>query len=227
MALLKLGAIVTQVSGKVGGQSFGTSGSHSTLKNIGTSSNKRTVKQMGQRNKTSTVSSLWRSLTAVQKQSFADEAPNYKYTNRIGELSTYSAFNLFQKLNQGRLLIVESVIKTCPSFVALTTPPITFNNHSVARFSVWAAAVYPLQKYVISATPPLSTGISNPHKYFKKMDIATNAELAATFDFGDKYYETYGSPSVGSQVFVGLTPVIIANGYQTGIMDFTSEIVEP
>ncbi|MCP4178121.1 MAG: hypothetical protein GY756_10170 [bacterium] len=226
MALIKTGAIVTHISGKLGGQSFASSNGNSYIKNIGCNSRKATSKQLAQRNITASISSKFRNLTPAQIATFDAERNNYPYKNRLGITSYYPAVNLFQKLNQGRVSIGEPILLNCPAYTSVYNTTFQFYNHAANRFTILGQGVFPLQKYLIYATNGLSPGIQNPEKYFKKITLITNAQLTAGYDFLSEYEAVFGPALVGSKVFLGICPVVISTGFMTGIKSYVSEIVD-
>lgn len=225
MALIKLGALITEISGKIGGQSFGHGNGGTYLKNNGSQINTRTNKQLKQRNNTALISSTWRQLSTVQKDSFKREAINYPYTNRIGETKYYSGFNLFQKFNQNRILINESIILKCPGFDSLSNPTINIDSYGSSFFNVSATATSKKDKYLIFATPGISPGIDNPFKYFKLVKVATASDLVAPLDIYREYFSVFGQYQENNAVFVGIKAVKIDSGNDGGIVSTAKAII--
>lgn len=98
MAIIKLGALVTQISGKIGGQTLGTSFTGSYIKNSGTPRKSLTNLQRSKMTRMATTAQAWRQLTEPQRQIFRDASPQYSYINRVGETKFYSGFAIFTKL---------------------------------------------------------------------------------------------------------------------------------
>lgn len=98
MALIKLGALVTRISGKIGGQTLGTSFTGSYIKNSGTPRKSLTPLQRSKMTQMATTAQAWRQLTEGQRQLYRDASPQYPYINRVGETKFYSGFSIFTML---------------------------------------------------------------------------------------------------------------------------------
>ena len=85
MALIRLGGLVTAISGKIGGQTLGTSASGSYIKNSGTPRKTITILQRSKMAQMSVTSQKWRELTDMQRQIIdcLDTAP--LHINQIAE----------------------------------------------------------------------------------------------------------------------------------------------
>lgn len=225
MALIKLGALITEISGKIGGQSFGHGNGGTYLKNNGSQINTRSSKQLKQRNNTALISSKWRDLTTKQKDTFKSEAINYPYTNRIGETKYYSGFNLFQKFNQNLLLINEALITNCPPFETLSNPSINIDSYGRSFFNISAKGTNSKDKYLIFATPGLSPGIGNPFKYFKLVTVLDNRDLSRPYNIYNMYFNIFGQYQENNAVFIGIKAVNINTGNNSEITSTDSVII--
>lgn len=122
MALIKLGAFITQISGKVGGQSFATGRGGSYIKNIGSYTTKKTALTSSKLTNFSFLAGQWRLLSQEKRDAWANSALDFPYTNRLGELKEYSGYVLFIKFNGSLVQVGQDPIFDAPrpqSFVPL------------------------------------------------------------------------------------------------------------
>lgn len=114
MALIKTSALVSDISGKVGGNVFARNRAGAYVRQFTKPTNPNTPAQAGVRGIFGTNASAWRDLSAAQKQSFNEAAPNYPYTNRMGETAYYSGQGLYSRVNTLAMLSgldrIESMI---------------------------------------------------------------------------------------------------------------------
>ncbi len=99
MALIKLGAIVAAISGKVSGNVFSHNKGGAYVKGWTKPTNPQTVIQQSWRSVFSSISSEWRSLTNNQRSSWEASALIRPVTNRMGETKYLSGYGLYMKQN--------------------------------------------------------------------------------------------------------------------------------
>lgn len=114
MALIKTGSIVTQISGKVGGQSFGHGRGGSYLKNIGSYITNRSSPVLASRSVFASVSGYWRSLTTAQKTAWKESALLHPYTNRVAQTKYLSGFNYFMQVNVPLVTAGQDILEDPP-----------------------------------------------------------------------------------------------------------------
>lgn len=72
--------------------------------------------------------------------------------------------------------------------------------------------------FIVSATGPLSAGVSRPSKgEFRLLDSVSPA-ATSPLAFGGKFFNVFGLPSVGSKVFISVKPVSAAGIAGTAIV---------
>ncbi len=100
MALIKLGTLITDIRGSVGGVVFSRNRSGAIARQRTTPINPKTALQSAIRAILSFVSQLWRTgTTAAQKTDWATYAANVPAKNKLGEVIRLSGFNQFVKSN--------------------------------------------------------------------------------------------------------------------------------
>ena len=225
MALFQTGAIVTKISGKIGGQSFGSSKSGNYIKNVGSVINPRTQSQAQIKNRISSISQLWRTLTYSQNKSFEGKTQIYPYTNRVGQTAYYSGYNLFQKMNQGLLNIGLEPILSCPDPSVLYPPNISIKNSNSVVLEVEDQNASDSFIYQVYATPAVSSGISNPYKYFRKIANISDLELSVGVNIMPAYVAKFGKLTQGNNIFLMVLATSVINGYSTPKNNFVQTVI--
>ncbi len=225
MALVKLGAFITDVSGKIGGQVFNTSRYGVTIKNIGSSSNVPTASQQKIRIDTGNLSQLWRGLTDVQRNSFDRETGKYPYINRVGETKFYAGYQLFYKMNQGRIALGLSIVNENPVFGINAERRLDSLDIDSRSMVVKVLNNDNNNSYVLYASNSLSPGINNGKKYVRSLGVFSGLALENGLDIINNYNSVFNSPVAGQRVFVGVKTFFSQNGYSTGNINISSSIV--
>lgn len=207
MALLKMGAIVTQISGKVGGQTFGIGKSGQYLKNTGSYINARTPKRTGINSLLISVTSFWRTLTNAQRLAWSAASASFPYTNRLGIVSFYSGFNLFTKFNVNRLL-TKGVILLLPPPVTVVAQPVAFTMVVTSNtFVVQGNPVDASVEYLIYCTPSLSPGLSKNRSQLRLVGFVTDIQLSAGFDLINLYLGVFEAPLKDQKIFLEIKAI--------------------
>lgn len=121
MALLKMGAIVTALSGKIGGQTIGISRFGQYIKNTGTYINQATPKRKKANAFLAVLTSHWRKVKQGDKDAWTALAPAIPYINRLGNSVVYSGFNLFVRWNYN-VVLINKAIQDAPLPLSILTP---------------------------------------------------------------------------------------------------------
>ena len=212
MAILRLGAIITQISGKVGGQSFVNGAQGTYLKNIGNQTKQPTTAQNVVRSKTAYLMQSWKTLNNSQKQSWIDQVGNYQFKNRIGEIHNYNAFQIFMLLNQGRLTINQSINKIASNKILIEPSSFQMLDKSanVLRMELTTNGIG--QSVAIWMTSSLGHGVTNVNNRFRKVYSTTQHTGVVSFDLAGKYEEVFGTLKPNSRIAVVVQDYITSSG---------------
>ncbi len=207
-ALIKTSALVSAVSGKVGGNVFARNSSGPYVRSWAKPVNPNTAKQQAVRASFATLISSWKNLTKAQQQLWADMPPQYPYVNRLGKTSTYTGQQLYNHLNMNLLVVGQS---------ALSAPlvPQTFTSTGINAFdSVLTAGVLTqsdltldtapssTEATVVEITSSLSGGITKPAKgAFKQVVVLAGSAATVDIDLVAAYIALYGSPELATSIF--------------------------
>lgn len=212
MALIKAGALVTQFSGKIGGQLFGTGRSGDYIKNIGsyvkftTQNRKKVLVQF------SFVSQLWRTLTNEQRLSWNAASNNFPYINRVGDQKKYSGFNLFVKFNGQLVAIGGSPSLVAPSPVSFDPPLDLDITSALGSLDVSAVSVSDNAMYMVFMTGSGSIGRSSSGLNFFLITVLSQADIEAGATIISKYSETLGVPQNRALIHWTIKAVDISTG---------------
>lgn len=212
MAKIKFGMMMTDASGKLGGQVFSKNRGGSYVRTKSTPVNPQSVAQMGVRGLFASISSRWSTLTQAQRDSFLGFVGDYAKTDIFGDLRNPSGKNLFQKLNQNALLSGQTALNVCVAPLAVPFANVQSALGSVAgtSFDVLTAGVTTGSKLVFWGTPSLSQGTKFVKNKLRQVSVAVGNAGIATDIYAD-YVAKFGTPAVGANIFVGVR-VVNTNG---------------
>jgi hypothetical protein len=94
-----ISSIITEASGSVAGSTYSRNANGAYIRNRSIPTNKNTSAQKVSRARFATAAQDWRDLNEAQRQTFADQAKNYPYKDKLGQTKTYTARQLNAKLN--------------------------------------------------------------------------------------------------------------------------------
>lgn len=206
---VKFGMIVTDGSGKLGGQVMSSNRGGKYIRTKVTPSNPQTVAQQNVRAIFSSLSTAWAGLTEAQRLSWNGAVADYSTTDIFGDLKNPSGFNLFMKLNGNLATIGVAPLSVAPSKDEV---PYTLLGSAVADVSsttfilTFAGAEYDTTPVFITATPPLSAGKSNVKSEFR--GIGYSNSTLGDLDIWALYVAKFGVPPVGANITVGVEPII-------------------
>lgn len=212
MAKIKFGMMMTDASGKLGGQVFAKNRGGNYVRTKVTPSNPQSVAQMAVRGIFASISSRWSALTEAQRATFNNFVSSYAKTDIFGDLRNPSGKSLFQRLNQNLLISEQAEIDVCVS--PLEVP---FSNLAGATFSVAGnsleietAGNTTGSKIVVWATPKLSKGTTFVKNQLRQLQVFAGGN-GQTLDAYAAYIAKFGVPIVGDNIYFGVK-VINANG---------------
>lgn len=216
MAKFTPGAIISEIRGTIASTTFSKNAAGAIIRNRVKPINRNSNAQNIQRQIFATISSAWRGLTQVQRNSWIEATPDFPYQDSLGQTKQLTGAQLHQKLNLNRLLIGEAMIPTAPpqtSFpefnigaVAATTSTFTVTFTPDPVPAGFALMVY--------ATRPLSAGIDfvskSDFRLIQFLDPADASPADIFTDYTAKVSALTGQS--GKKVFVEIALVEVASG---------------
>jgi hypothetical protein len=222
MALVKYGAIVAEIRGKESGVVFSRNAYGAYVRNKTSPINPQTSFQQQQRAYMGAVAQQWSGLTEGQKAAWGLLGEQVVRTNRLGDQTQYTGFNLFMRCNRNRSILGLAIITepvTPPALPALQLdrPTIQGTDGGISVFTIGFTPT-PIGEgiqLVVDATPPVLTG----RRFFKNMFrliTVSNANAATNLSIISAYNTRFTlTAPVGAVVAVRVRLVHTSSGFDT------------
>lgn len=225
MAKIKFGMMLTDASGKLGGQVFSKNRGGSYVRTKVTPLNPQTTAQTTVRGIFASISSAWSSLGEGDRQSFNNLVNDYARTDVFGDLRNPSGKALFQRLNQNLEISGQAQIEVCvpPTAVPFANVVSADGDVSSTTFDVVTAGDTTGSQVVVWATPRLSQGTTFVKNKLRQLEVFAGGS-ALTFDIQASYEAKYGRPLEGDNIYVAVR-VINANGQASPLETIKAVIV--
>lgn len=225
MAKIKFGMMMTDASGKLGGQVFSKNRGGSYVRTKVTPLNPQSTAQMSVRGIFASISSSWSALLEGQRATFNNFVSDYARTDIFGDLRNPSGKNLYQRLNQNLAISGQASISVCvsPSEVPFANVQSADGDISNTEFIVNTQGETTDSKLVIWATAPLSQGTSFVKNKLRQIAVVDGGS-AIQADVWAEYVAKFGTPTAGANIFVGVR-VINANGQASPLETIKATIV--
>ena len=217
MAKIKMGSIVTDMSGKLGGHVYAKNKGGNYVRTKATPSNPQTPAQMSIRGIFASISSGWSALTDAGRESFNGFVSSYGRTDIFGDLRNPTGKALYQRLNNNLAVSDQALLSACVAPIVVPFANLVGANASVAGadFNAILDGVTTGSKVLIFATPSLSKGTKFVKNRLRLVSVSAGS-VAADFDFKSEYVAKFGALTVGANIYVGVK-VINANGQASPI----------
>lgn len=196
MALIKLTAIVDNISGKLNGTVFAKNKGGHYMRSKSMPSNPKTGFQNAVRARFGAIAQLWGALTEAQRDAWRAMASEFPYTNRLGDTKVLSGFALHQKLNTNLAIIGQSFVNYPPEPISPPAVVSLVTNVSLGdgEFNITAELAQGVTAVpftaVIMATPPLRAGVDNFQNQLR--EIAVVKDIQSGVDVMDEYQARFG-----------------------------------
>ena len=218
MAKIKLGALITGASGKLGGQMVGTNNGTLILKNKPSKKSNATAKQTLQRKNTLKISQFWRELGTEKQQLFSEQVNDYIGTDIFSDKKIMNGYQLFKKLNQGRLFCDLDLLSS-PNEVhkpnLYNEVTITAQNDSL----ILNSDNFDSYDYVaVYATGPVRVSQSNFSKKYKKIGIINGDQFITGVDMYLSYINIFGYLDTDTNVAFAFKTFSAISGFSNGVL---------
>lgn len=212
MALIKLGSLVTRISGKIGGQTLGTSASGSYIKNSGTPRKAITLRQQTAMQRMATTAQSWRNLTEAQRQLFRSASPSYPYLNRVGETKYYSGYAIYTMLRNNLLQLgVNSIPIPLPrdTFAPIPNFALVYGRGDLTT-SATAAELD--TDYRLFMSRPVSKGVTDAYINHFFLRVLTGAQMGVVQNITEEVATRFGAVPLGSRFYWRVDGVNLTTG---------------
>lgn len=211
MASIKMGAIVTDIKGKIGGTVFQGSVAGGVMKNNAakkstSGSSKLTKADAGRvflpQRTISSLASGWRSLSLSDQLSWKTAAPSFPFLNKYGVSYTPSGYQLYMSVNANLTVINQTLLTVAPTPSELVNmPPFVIAQDSSTSITIDTDIDLPPGYLAqISATVGMSAGRQPAKGDYKLIAILTAIDVLP-FELFSAYTAVFGSLPVGSTIW--------------------------
>lgn len=210
MALIKLTAIVDNISGKLNGTVFAKNKGGHYMRSKSKPTNPRTAQQMAVRGAFGAISSAWRSLPEAARNAWNEIASDFPYINKLGDSKVLSGFALHQKLNRNVGIVGGDALQYPPAPQGVASISEITPNFEPTALTITGAAVSEIgqkNKVVIYATPALSPGVSNFQNRLRQIQVADIDDLGTGINFTASYSNLFGAPVADQKIGVAVRAI--------------------
>lgn len=215
-ARVKYGALITEVKGSIGGQTFQSCRGGFILRNKPISPKNRSFSQSSIRSVNAKNGSSWRGLSQAERDSWNAVAPSYPHTDKFGDPATLSGYELYMRANFYLALVGVTLLSSGALPDALWSPASVSITSSVAASEmdlVWTGGnVGADMRALIRLSPPLSAGRS-----YRKSDLVIvlpiTSGTSSPLDLWSEVIKRYGvAPVAGQRFFASMQVVSTVTG---------------
>lgn len=218
MAKIKLGAIITEATGKLGGQTVSKFGNTVYIKNNVVSSKAASQYQIKRRLTTQYLMSMYSHLSAYQKLLWQAQTDEYEFKDRFGDTQRRNAFQLFQLVNQYRKLTGGSLVVN-PLPIHRPTFPLGIDATVKTDEIIVSSALYKSDDIVmVFATKSIQNGVSSVNKFMRFIGYTSPVGGLINEDFTDRYYSVFPNLLEGQSIVFGVKTVSAISGFSNGIL---------
>jgi len=204
MAKVKLGSIVTNISGAIGGSVFYTGKDGTVCRIAVMAKNKNTIAVARPKLYFSLTAQRWRGLTETQRIAWRAAALNFTVTDRVGNAMVLSGFQYFMR-SAINVLDFNNTMQTTPPF---PQPFAGFQILSAVYSNTASSLVTTLQvigsisgqAFSLEMSKPYSAGVTAAPNKFRP--ILSGNQAAVQANAFTAYRNIYGYVPVGSRIFV-------------------------
>lgn len=195
MAKGQMGALMTKLSGKIGGQTVGNTTAGLYVKNTGTYSKVNSVSRQNKLAQFQLTAQKWATLSDVQAVSWNAAALGFPYVDRLGEQRFYSGYQLFVKFN-GNLSEIGGTLRTAPpSPIAFPPVPVVTTTFSTSSLLVSFDTVGDNQfRYILYMSRSVSRGRRSTKINYNKIVVEASDIFFAGVDVLTAYSAVFGAP---------------------------------
>jgi hypothetical protein len=215
-----LSALLTQASGSLGGATAAKNRGGNYFRKRIAPVQPRTVAQQNVRSNLATIASSWKTLTADQIAGWNALASTITLKDALGNSYNPSGIDLYVANNRNLSDIGEAMVEDSPSTA------VSFDDISPLTVSITAGTptftIAPTIeaaptgfKFIVSATPQLSVGISYIGQSKYRIVESFAASAFASLDVMDSYVAKFGTLTAGQKVGTKVALVSIASGFKS------------
>lgn len=191
MAVIKLGSIVTDIAGSIGGTTFRRTSTGHAVYNKQKRQVKSAFAKASRKNQLGNIFSSWYNLTEKVRNQWAYNASIYPLKDKFGNTKYLTARQLYTKLNAQLLPANDkSDVNNFDPFVELAAIDLYSFDISNNKLDLYVNGSFDLQHIYISIYQLRRRGRVKPHAHFKRTAVKTitsNVSINIWDDFAKQF----------------------------------------
>ena len=221
MAVIKLGSIVTDIAGSIGGTTFRrTSTGHAAYNKQGRQVKSEFAKA-SRKNELGNIFSSWYNITESEREQWAYNASVYPLKDKFGNTKYLTGRQLYTKLN-AQLLPAGTTSNPIDFDVYVELAPTKINSFQISEsnLSIYVGGSFSKQTIYISMYQLRKGGRVKPHAHFKRtaVKITTSDNV---LDIWNEFQEKFPLAKDG-QTFGFNIQFVNQCGVMTSVLAFTA-----
>lgn len=217
MAVVKYGAMITEIKGKIGGSVFMGGWPNPIVKNINSGRRKYSAPGTFAKHNLSQSATTWRNLSDAQRTGWIGKASQYPALDKFGVPYTPSGYQVFVTCNTNLRTIGQSPIQNSVNTVAeqdISPFAVTYTDpdNVDVTYTPTANTSYTITIY---ASRPVSEGVQSEPKYKRLVRVIVDDSVGTT-NIATALKNTFGDFISGQKFFLRAYVTRHANGRQYG-----------
>lgn len=220
MAVIKLGSIITDIAGSIGGTTFRrTSTGHAVYNKQGRQV-KSAFAKASRKNELGNIFSNWYNLSEKEREQWALNASTYPLKDKFGNTKYLTGRQLYTKLN-AQLLPANGTSNVSEFDVYVELAPANINSFQISEsdLSIYVGGSFSVQTIYISMYQLRKGGRVKPHAHFKRTAVKVTTS-DNVLDIWNEFQKQFPLAKDG-QTFGFNIQYVNASGVMTSVLAFT------
>ena len=221
MAVIKLGSIVTDIAGSIGGTTFRrTSTGHAVYNKQGRQV-KSAFSKASRKNQLGNIFSNWYNLSESEREQWALNASTYPLKDKFGNTKYLTGRQLFTKLN-AQLLPAGTTSNPIDFDIYVELAPTNINSFQISEndLSIYVGGSFNEQTIYISMYQLRRKGRVKPHAHFKRTAVKVTTSNNV-LDIWNEFQKQFPLAKDG-QTFGFNIQFVNASGVMSSVLAFTA-----
>jgi len=234
MAKVSYGAMVTAITGSIGGTTFQNTISGAIIRNKPNGRKSSTMKQSTQRQNPSFYINKWQALTLAQQGLWNVFAGLHPHVNSYGQSRNLTGFDWHWSVNYNLLSAGLPYIPAPPIYIAPgAVSPYTLTLSSVKiEFTFAGIVVQPNTAYIVNLTFRRTSGALQNRSLYRRMEVIVVGGFAAlneTVKWNSYFGASWATTPSGSKVILSgmIQPFDTRSGVSGAGLFASAEIIFP
>lgn len=228
MAQARLGPLVSDIAGSIGGTTLQRSFLGTQLRSRPNPIRRRTSYTATARQSTTFASRTWKELSSTQRSGWQEVADGLVWYNRFGEVIRGKGYWLFLRCNQYLALLGEPPVLTAttpPTFEAITDAACSYSPVPVMALSWSSPAAVPSGiAWLLFASPRLSTGRSAPFGQLRFIGSLAAGRTSPQSILSRWHSRFNQYPAALTQAFLQIIQVEVSSGHTSAPIALTANL---